>query len=160
LVDLSLSLSLSLVTVSTVYRYFQIGFTQDICRSLAFDLVNYLGQLLIFHLFSSPSSAATSPPYTTKQKPRPEDTTERTGSQEEAVQEVTNRKMVLTMQRETRRRKKKNWVVMSVLTWLLISLLDGLASFVLERWLSVRILADVAAYERKLQLDQYFLLQP
>lgn len=54
----------------------------------------------------------------------------------------------------------QNLMVMSLLTWLLISLLDGLVSFVLERSLSARIEEDVQEYLAKLKLDQYFLLKP
>ncbi|POW16631.1 hypothetical protein PSTT_01182, partial [Puccinia striiformis] len=121
---------LKLPLLSTVYRYFRIEFVDDIGRSIGFDLVNYLGQFMIFYLLSIT-------------------TTSRTVSNDPS--------------NDSRRRTKtrvRNMVVMSLLTWILISLLDGLISFFVDRLLSSKIQSDVQEYLNKSKIDQYFLLKP
>ncbi|KNF00915.1 hypothetical protein PSTG_05810 [Puccinia striiformis f. sp. tritici PST-78] len=121
---------LKLPLLSTVYRYFRIEFVDDIGRSIGFDLVNYLGQFMIFYLLSIT-------------------TTSRTVSDDPS--------------NDSRRRTKtrvRNMVVMSLLTWILISLLDGLISFFVDRLLSSKIQSDVQEYLNKSKIDQYFLLKP
>ncbi|KAI9624095.1 hypothetical protein KEM48_009175 [Puccinia striiformis f. sp. tritici PST-130] len=97
---------------------------------LRFDLVNYLGQFMIFYILSIT-------------------TTSRTVSDDPS--------------NDSRRRTKtrvRNMVVMSLLTWILISLLDGLISFFVDRLLSSKIQSDVQEYLNKSKIDQYFLLKP
>jgi hypothetical protein len=54
----------------------------------------------------------------------------------------------------------RNSIVISLLSYTLISLIDGLISFFLERPLNQRIHADLDDHLSKQSLDQYFLLQP
>jgi len=157
---------LKLPLLSTVYRYFKIGFTSGICHSLAFDLVNYLGQFLIFYVLSTtpvPSRTSARSRRTsgeTEPLVNPEGAPEH--EEEEEDDDDDDGREQAEQEREVLRagQKTQNLMVMSLLTWLLISLLDGLVSFVLERSLSARIEADVQEYLAKLKLDQYFLLKP
>ncbi|POW09046.1 hypothetical protein PSHT_09294, partial [Puccinia striiformis] len=50
---------LKLPLLSTVYRYFRIEFVDDIGRSIGFDLVNYLGQFMIFYMLSITTTSRT-----------------------------------------------------------------------------------------------------
>ena len=146
---------LKLPLLSTVYRYFRIGFKADICRSITFDLVNYLGQFVLFHFLCSPSAPTPSTPGDAQQQllldPAADDGPEESGRA---------RRDMRTQRARIEERKTRNMLLMSLLTWILISLLDGLVSFLLERSLSARIETDVQAYLSKLRLDQYFLLKP
>ncbi|EFP79092.1 uncharacterized protein PGTG_05413 [Puccinia graminis f. sp. tritici CRL 75-36-700-3] len=156
---------LKLPLLATVYRYFRLGFSADICRSLGFDLLNYLGQLLLFHLLS-PSSPPNPKTVTTTTTARiskektslrldPNEASSQTQEEEEEEEVV-----VLLNDPKEGGEETRNSMVISLLSYTLISLIDGLISFFLERPLNQRIHADLDDQLSKQTLDQYFLLQP
>ncbi|KAA1099055.1 hypothetical protein PGTUg99_004365 [Puccinia graminis f. sp. tritici] len=155
---------LKLPLLATVYRYFRLGFSADICRSLGFDLLNYLGQLLLFHLLS-PSSPPNPKTVTTTTTTRisKEKTSLRLDPNEASSQtqeEEEEEMVVLLNDPKQGGEETRNSMVISLLSYTLISLIDGLISFFLERPLNQRIHADLDDQLSKQTLDQYFLLQP
>lgn len=173
---------LKIPLLSTTYRYFKLDLNTQIARSLAFDFINYLGQFLLFYsLSSSPSTPQTYPTLNvtatrTISTPISSGSTTSIDGREdpsndfEQISPLTEDERIeldsimKNIRRDqdhssTRRDRKRHAIFMSILTWTLISLVDGSLNFVLERTLSPKIRADVHAFTRKLELDRFFLLK-
>ncbi|MBW0565072.1 hypothetical protein O181_104787, partial [Austropuccinia psidii MF-1] len=135
---------LKIPLLSTVYLYFNVDFKNQISRSLIFDLVNYYGQFFIFYLLNSHSKF----------------------NFNQNHNHIHNHNQINQTQVKSKNKEINNtsdWelekIFIASLSWILISLIDGITCYLYEKYLTDWIKSDIDSFIKKHELDQYFLLK-
>ncbi|CAH7667627.1 expressed protein [Phakopsora pachyrhizi] len=141
-------ISLPLLTI--VYGNFLIGDGSEILNLMTFKILNYLGQVVIFKLLTKTKEPTSNLKNVDSQITGP--------IRSSTVPTKTNGKESGDDSRIVRKSRKEMQV--KVLSWILISIIDGLVGYILLKGFNRVIGGDLNGYFKRIEIDEFFMLKP